>query len=46
MESIIQIFISAFRMLFDIQVLGVPFLAWFIIALIIVVILKFLKGKK
>lgn len=46
MDSIIQIFISAFRMLFDIQVFGVPFLAWFIIALIIVVVLKFLKGKK
>ena len=46
MDSIVQLFITVIRMLFDTTIFGIPLLGWFVVSLIFVVILKFLSGKK
>lgn len=46
MDSVIQLFITSLRLLFDISVFGVPFLVWFVIVAFFCIFLKFLKGTK
>ncbi len=46
METIVSIFTSLFSILTDNKIVGVPILVWFIIALVLGLIIQYIKGKK
>lgn len=46
MDSVIQTFITAFSMITDIQLFGIPVLVWLLLPAIITLALKFINGKK
>lgn len=46
MDSVIQAFITAFNIITDIQIFGVPVLIWLLLPGIITLALKFINGKK
>ncbi len=46
MDSIVQVFITAFNMITDIKLFEIPVLVWLLLPSIILLALKFINGKK
>ncbi len=46
MESIVDLFVSAFNLFVDNQIFGMPLIVWFILPMVFTAIFNFVKGKK
>lgn len=46
MDAIIQAFITVFNILLDAKIFEIPLLVWFLLPAVIVIVLKFINGKK
>lgn len=46
METVVEMFITAFNMITDIDIFGIPVLVWLLLPAIITLVLKFINGKK
>lgn len=46
METVINIFTALFSILTENKIVGIPIIVWFIIALVLGLIIQYIKGKK